>query len=94
MRVKCTEGTQKVIHIAECVEQVFKGDTQNIIDSRLQGKFGRDSATRALAIVMECVPKTAGQRPDMADVLVRLKECLALDSNDDRACRVDDGDDK
>ena len=85
---------QKTIHIVEWVEQMLKGDIQNIIDSRLLGNHGMDSATRALAIAMECVPKTAGQRPDMADVLVRLKECLALDSNDDRACRVADGDDK
>ncbi|XP_057504714.1 probable LRR receptor-like serine/threonine-protein kinase At1g05700 isoform X2 [Actinidia eriantha] len=89
VRVKCTEGTQ--IHIVEWVGQVHKGDIQNIIDSRLLGKLGMDSARSAFAIAMECVPKTAGQRPDMADVLVRLKDCLELES---RACRVDDGDDK
>ncbi|XP_057504806.1 putative leucine-rich repeat receptor-like serine/threonine-protein kinase At2g19230 isoform X2 [Actinidia eriantha] len=80
--IKCTECPQKVIHIAEWVEQVYKGDIQNIIDSRLIGKLGMDSATSALAIAMECVPKAAGQRPDMADVLVRLKDCLALESRE------------
>ncbi|GFY97107.1 leucine-rich repeat transmembrane protein kinase protein [Actinidia rufa] len=83
VRVKCTEGTQ--IHIVEWVGQVHKGDIQNIIDSRLLGKFGMDSARSAFAIAMECVPKTAGQRLGMAEVLVRLKECLALESRDGRA---------
>ncbi|GFY97105.1 leucine-rich repeat transmembrane protein kinase protein [Actinidia rufa] len=94
VRVKCTEGPQKVIHIVEWVEQVHKGDIQNVIDSRLLGTLGMDSATSALAIALECVPKTAGQRLDVTEVLARLKECLALESRDGRACRGHDGDEE
>ncbi|PSS07381.1 Leucine-rich repeat receptor-like serine/threonine-protein kinase [Actinidia chinensis var. chinensis] len=92
-QIKDTEVTNEFTHISYWVEPSFeKRDIQKIIDSRLQGNFGIDSATMAVELAMACVPEYARQRPDMAYVLAKLKECLALESADDRALMWDTDD--
>ncbi|GFY97103.1 leucine-rich repeat protein kinase family protein [Actinidia rufa] len=90
--IKETEGTQQFIHIVKWI-LLKEMDINDIIDSRLQGNFGMDSALKVIEIAMECVLETARQRPYMATVLAKLKECLALESRDVGASRVD-ADDK
>ena len=92
--IKDTEGTQQFIHIVKWIEPLLKErDINDIIDPRLQGNFGTDSAPKVIEIAMECVLETARQRPYMVTVLAKLKECLALESRDVGVSRVD-ADDK
>ncbi|XP_057504809.1 putative leucine-rich repeat receptor-like protein kinase At2g19210 [Actinidia eriantha] len=90
--IKDTEGTQQFIHIVKWI-LLKEMDINDIIDSRLQGNFGMDSALKVIEMAMECVLETARQRPYMATVLAKLKECLALESRGVGASRVD-ADDK
>ncbi|XP_050285803.1 putative leucine-rich repeat receptor-like serine/threonine-protein kinase At2g19230 isoform X2 [Quercus robur] len=67
-------------HILNWVYPMIEsGDIGSIVDSRLHGEFYTNSAWKAVEIAMSCIPSAAIQRPDMSQVLVELKECLALE---------------
>ncbi|KAM3747470.1 hypothetical protein ACB098_05G037600 [Castanea mollissima] len=71
---------EKNIHILDWVYPVIEsGDIGSIVDPRLQREFHTNSAWKAVEIAMSCVPSVAIQRSDMSQVLVELKECLALE---------------
>ena len=68
------------IHILQWViPMIESGDIQSIIDKNLDGEFNINSAWKIVEIAMSCIPKTAVERPDMSQVLIELKECLAMD---------------
>ena len=71
---------EKNTHILDWVYPVIEsGDIGGIVDSRLHGEFHTNSAWKVVEIAMSCIPSAAIQRPDMSQVLVELKECLALE---------------
>ncbi|KAL0010250.1 hypothetical protein SO802_005358 [Lithocarpus litseifolius] len=79
-------GREKNTHILDWVYPVIEsGDIGSIVDPRLQGEFYTNSAWKAVEIAMSCIPSTAIQRPDMSQVLVELKECLALEMANGRS---------
>ena len=66
-------------HILNWVYPMIEsGDIGSIVDSRLHGEFYTNSAWKTVEIALSCIP-AAIQRPDMSQVLVELKECLALE---------------
>lgn len=71
-------GLEGSNHILDLINPLIeRGDIQNIVDPRLEGKFSTNSAWKAMDIAMSCVSPIAIQRPDMSNVLAELKECLA-----------------
>jgi serine/threonine protein kinase len=67
-------------HILQWVLPIVKrGDIQNIVDTRLQGEFGINSAWKVVEIAMSCISQNAVERPDISQILVELNECLSLD---------------
>ncbi|KAI9107873.1 hypothetical protein K1719_021209 [Acacia pycnantha] len=60
------------------VESKIKID--DIVDSRLKGNFVTDSATKALDIAMACVEASSLNRPTMSQVMMELRQCLAVET--------------
>ncbi|XP_054782631.1 probable LRR receptor-like serine/threonine-protein kinase At1g07560 [Prosopis cineraria] len=54
-------------------------DIQSIIDPELQGQYSSDSAPKFLEIAISCTAPSAIQRPDISQVVVELRECLAME---------------
>ncbi|XP_041015248.1 putative leucine-rich repeat receptor-like serine/threonine-protein kinase At2g19230 [Juglans microcarpa x Juglans regia] len=72
-------GPMQNDHILDWVYPLIEmADIQNIVDPRLEGEFSTTSAWKVVEIAMSCALPVAIQRPDMSQVLVELKECLAL----------------
>jgi len=68
-------------HIVHWVLPLIEnGDIKSIVDSRLKGEFDIDSAWKAVHIAKSCVSLTGILRPDISQVLVGLKECLAMET--------------
>ncbi|XP_035547459.1 putative leucine-rich repeat receptor-like serine/threonine-protein kinase At2g19230 [Juglans regia] len=72
-------GPMRNNHILDWVYPLIeRADIQNIVDPRLEGEFNTTSAWKVVDIAMSCALPVTIQRPDMSQVLVELKECLAL----------------
>lgn len=73
-------NTEDTPHISQWVEEMLqKGEIKDIVDPRLRGGFDASSAWKAVEVAMTCVHHTSVERPTMNQVVVELKECLALD---------------
>ena len=68
------------IHILQWVTpKLESGDIQAIIDPMLQGMFNTISAWKFVEIAMSCVSPTTNQRLDTSQIVAELKECLAME---------------
>nr|XP_048319484.1 probable LRR receptor-like serine/threonine-protein kinase At1g05700 [Ziziphus jujuba var. spinosa] len=67
-------------HISQWVSfMVETGEIKNIIDPRLRDNFNISSAWKAVEIASACVRRKSIERPTMNQVVMELKECLALE---------------
>ncbi|GAA0167029.1 hypothetical protein LIER_22055 [Lithospermum erythrorhizon] len=57
-----------------------QGDMKDIVDPRLMGEFEVTSAKKAVEIAMACVSQESADRPTMTQVVMALKECLAMET--------------
>ncbi|KAE7999157.1 hypothetical protein FH972_003624 [Carpinus fangiana] len=74
------EGSREKTHIIQWVSFLLdKGDIKNIVDTRLSRNFNINSAWKVVEIAMACVSPTSAKRPTMSQVVVELKECLAIE---------------
>ncbi|GMN67980.1 hypothetical protein TIFTF001_037039 [Ficus carica] len=65
-------------HISNWVQSmVANGDIKGIVDPRLQGDFDINSVWKAVEIAMASLSPTAAKRPNMSQVVIELRECLA-----------------
>ncbi|XP_072953596.1 putative leucine-rich repeat receptor-like protein kinase At2g19210 isoform X2 [Typha angustifolia] len=75
------QGTGKV-HILERVKPMLnRGDIEEIVDRRMQGKCDVNSVWKVLELAMMCTEEYSAQRPTMADVVVHLRESLTLETS-------------
>ncbi|TXG46187.1 hypothetical protein EZV62_028315 [Acer yangbiense] len=58
------------------------GDIKNVVDPRLHGDFDINSVWKAVEIAMACVSPNSAKRPTMAQVVMELNECLAIQTTD------------
>ncbi|TXG46281.1 hypothetical protein EZV62_028220 [Acer yangbiense] len=73
-------GPEEDRYILQRVTPIIeRGDIQNVVDPRLQGKFNTNAAWKIVDTAMSCVCPTAVDRPDINNVLIELKECLAIE---------------
>ncbi|KAK0594751.1 hypothetical protein LWI29_000124 [Acer saccharum] len=78
------------IHILQWVTpEIERGDIQNVVDPRLQGKFNTNAAWKIVDTAMSCVCPTAVDRPDINNVLIELKECLAIEVSSRRNSKTE-----
>ncbi|RRT35309.1 hypothetical protein B296_00046094, partial [Ensete ventricosum] len=58
---------------------VASGDITAVIDDRMQGEYDANSVLKAAEIATKCTLPTSIERPTMSEVVMQLKECLALE---------------
>ncbi|KAG2642966.1 hypothetical protein PVAP13_2KG291100 [Panicum virgatum] len=76
-------------HIVQRVKQrIAAGDIGSIADSRLGGAFDVSSMWKVVDIAMACTVDASAARPTMADVVVQLKDSLALEDARVKDCSV------
>ncbi|XP_060667997.1 LRR receptor-like serine/threonine-protein kinase IOS1 isoform X2 [Ziziphus jujuba] len=67
-------------HISQWVgNMVVNGDIRSVVEPNLQGDFEVNSVWKAVEIAMACVSPTSSQRPNMNQVVIELKDCLAME---------------
>ncbi|XP_019054985.1 PREDICTED: putative leucine-rich repeat receptor-like serine/threonine-protein kinase At2g19230, partial [Nelumbo nucifera] len=88
-RPAITKSSDERIHIVQWVSSMLAtGEIRNIADQRLEADFNVNSVWKAIEVAMACLPATAIQRPTMSDVVMELKECLAMETAHKGASRV------
>ncbi|KAG1346648.1 putative LRR receptor-like serine/threonine-protein kinase [Cocos nucifera] len=66
-------------HIVQRVRaKVARGNIDDIVDARLQGEYDVNSVWKAVNIALMCTALSSVQRATMDDVVMQLKESLAL----------------
>ncbi|RWW75645.1 hypothetical protein BHE74_00016321 [Ensete ventricosum] len=58
---------------------IARGDIGTVTDDRMQSENGTSSVWKAAEIALRCVLPTSIERPTMSEVVVQLKECIALE---------------
>ncbi|VVA24289.1 PREDICTED: probable LRR receptor [Prunus dulcis] len=58
---------------------VEKGDIKSIVDPWLIGNFNSNSVWKTVEIALICVSSSSNRRPTMSQVVMELKECLAIE---------------
>ncbi|KAK9266042.1 hypothetical protein L1049_017797 [Liquidambar formosana] len=56
-----------------------KGDARTVVDPRLHRDYDINSVWKALEVALDCVSPTSIERPNMNDVVMNLKQCLATE---------------
>lgn len=83
-------GLRGNIYILEWVTpEIERGHIQNVVDSRLQGEFNTNAAWKIVDTAMSCVKPMPVQRQDINNVLIELKECLAVEMASRRNWRTE-----
>ncbi|KAL6006031.1 hypothetical protein ACLOJK_040076 [Asimina triloba] len=73
------------IHLVQWAAPIIsRGDIRNVIDPRLKEDYDINSVWKAAEIAMACIPSTSIQRLTMNDVVIELKECLAIEAARER----------
>ncbi|KAK0597275.1 hypothetical protein LWI29_023585 [Acer saccharum] len=76
------EKSHERIHISQWVSfMLAKGDIKNVVDPRLHGDFDINSVWKAIEIATACVSPNSAKRPTMAQVVMELNECLAIQTD-------------
>ena len=68
-------------HISKWVNSMLAGgDIRSIVDPKLSGDFEINSAWKAVELSLFCTSQYSSERPTMIEVVMELKECLALET--------------
>ncbi|GKV16519.1 hypothetical protein SLEP1_g27150 [Rubroshorea leprosula] len=74
-----TRETEESINITYWIDPLIKrGYLRAIVDPRLNGEFNVSIARKVIKIAMSCV-KPIKERPDISQILTKLKECLRVE---------------
>lgn len=69
-------------YIAKWVRtMVAHGDIKNIVDPRLKGVYETNSIWKAVEVALACVSVDSSERPTMNQVVIELKNSLAMELN-------------
>uniref|UniRef100_M4ENP2 non-specific serine/threonine protein kinase n=1 Tax=Brassica campestris TaxID=3711 RepID=M4ENP2_BRACM len=74
------DKTREGPHINEWVGfMLTKGDIRSIVDPKLMGDYDTNGAWKIVELALGCVNPSSNQRPTMAQVVMELNECVALE---------------
>ncbi|KAE8646529.1 hypothetical protein Csa_016866 [Cucumis sativus] len=75
-------NTESEIHIVDWAKpSILEGNSQSIVDQRLQGCIEICSATKFMELALCCTLSTSAQRPQISDVVKQLIECQEMAQN-------------
>ncbi|KAL5575491.1 hypothetical protein UlMin_017190 [Ulmus minor] len=68
-------------HVIEWVKfRLSSGDIESIVDPRIvEQDFSKNSVWKAVELAMTCVFQVSSKRPNMTQILIELKQCLAME---------------
>lgn len=66
-------------HRLDLSYMVEKGDIKSIVGPWLNGNFNSNSVCKTVEIALICVSSSSNRRPTMSQVVMELKECLAIE---------------
>ncbi|XP_040369901.1 probable LRR receptor-like serine/threonine-protein kinase At1g51880 isoform X2 [Rosa chinensis] len=67
-------------HVSQWVSSMLSnGDIKSIVDPKLRGDFEINSAWKAVELARDCMSEMSTGRPNMSEVVTRLKECLGAE---------------
>ncbi|XP_024015450.1 probable LRR receptor-like serine/threonine-protein kinase PAM74 isoform X2 [Eutrema salsugineum] len=76
------DQTRERPHIAEWVRYMLStGDIESIMDPNLKGSYESSSAWKALELAMSCCIPSSAERPNMAQIVHELNECLMYENS-------------
>ncbi|GLT32123.1 hypothetical protein SLA2020_068110 [Shorea laevis] len=79
-----TRDNNERITIIEWIDPfIKKGHIQKIVDPRLNGELNISVAQKVIEIAVSCVNPIIEERPDVSQILTKLKKCLDGDMGDD-----------
>ncbi|KAI5336886.1 hypothetical protein L3X38_016155 [Prunus dulcis] len=76
------DGTHEYLdpeHRLDLSYMVEIGDIKSIVDPWLIGNFNSNSVWKTVEIALICVSSSSNRRPTMSQVVMELKECLAIE---------------
>ncbi|GKV16521.1 hypothetical protein SLEP1_g27152 [Rubroshorea leprosula] len=74
-----TPEKEESINITYWIDPLIKrGDIQKIVDPRLNGEFDISVVRKVIKIAVSCV-KPIKERPDISQILTKLKDCLDIE---------------
>ncbi|KAG7600258.1 Serine-threonine/tyrosine-protein kinase catalytic domain [Arabidopsis suecica] len=75
------DKTRERPHINEWVGfMLTKGDIKSIVDPKLMGDYNTNGAWKVVELALACVNPSSNRRPTMAQVVMELNECVALEN--------------
>ncbi|CAA7029848.1 unnamed protein product [Microthlaspi erraticum] len=76
------DQTRERPHIAEWVRFVLStGDIESILDPNLKGNYESSTAWKVLELAMSCSRPYSAERPNMAQIVHELNECLMYENS-------------
>lgn len=76
------DQTRERPHIAEWVRFVLStGDIESIMDPNLKGNYESSTAWKVLELAMSCSRPYSAERPNMAQIVHELNECLRYENS-------------
>ncbi|KAK2654562.1 hypothetical protein Ddye_014418 [Dipteronia dyeriana] len=74
-------GEDENVHITQWViDMLGNGYITNIVDRSLEGNFETNSAWKTVELALACASHVSSKRPTMNDVVMELKDCLAMET--------------
>ncbi|KAG1346652.1 putative LRR receptor-like serine/threonine-protein kinase [Cocos nucifera] len=81
---KTNPGPGKAHIVHRVASKLARGNIEDAMDARLQGEYDANSVWKIVDLAMKCTAQFSTQRPTMSDVVIQLKESLALEAARER----------
>ncbi|KAJ3704093.1 hypothetical protein LUZ61_007798 [Rhynchospora tenuis] len=79
--IQGTGPESEPVNVSQWVRQrLSRGNIDSVVDARMQGDYDINSVWNAANVALECTEMSGVHRPTMADVIVRLQECIELEA--------------
>ncbi|KAJ3704097.1 hypothetical protein LUZ61_007802 [Rhynchospora tenuis] len=79
--IQGTGPESEPVNVSQWVRQrLSRGNIDSVVDARMQGDYDINSVWNAAKVALECTEMSGVHRPTMADVIVRLQECIELEA--------------
>ncbi|CAA7026498.1 unnamed protein product [Microthlaspi erraticum] len=77
------ESQTERVHVSDWVVSILKStnDVSNVVDSKLAKDFDPNSVWKIVELALASVSLNVSERPDMKQIVVGLKECLAREES-------------
>uniref|UniRef100_A0ACD5U0K3 Uncharacterized protein n=1 Tax=Avena sativa TaxID=4498 RepID=A0ACD5U0K3_AVESA len=65
-------------------QRLAQGNIEAVVDTRMHGRYDINTVWKVADIALKCTAQSSVQRPNMADVVAQLRECIELENGHSR----------